>query len=222
MTTRRLVSYLMMRLEIMNNLAEQIIVDVLKERMALTDKQIWVRSQNRKIPVDTKLYIIVGLISAQTYSAQTYMETKIIDGEEKQYEVNKVNTIENIQIDILSRSNDAITRRWEIIAALNSIYAKQKQEANYFKISRVPASFIETSSAEGSSQLNRFSITFPCWVWYKKETELSENNDYYDDFSNRVDDAKTIGNEDGLIEFRIQGNAWVDSDDWDETESWMN
>lgn len=192
-----------------NTLAEQVIIDILQERMALADGQIWVRSQNRKIPTDTKLYIIVGMISTQVNSSQTYMEERIINTITKQVEVNRVQTLENIQVDILSRSNDAITRRWEIIAALKSIYAQQKQEANYFKICREPASFLDTSSAEGSSQLNRFSITIPCFVWYKKETVLEEEYDYYDDFTQRVDDANTIDDADGLIEFEIKGDEII-------------
>jgi len=193
----------------MNSLAEQVIIDILQERMTLSDSQIWVRSQNRKIPADTKLYIIVGMISTQVNSAQTYMEERIINTITKQVEVNRVQTLENIQIDILSRSNDAITRRWEIIAALKSIYAQQKQETNFFKICREPASFLDTSSAEGSSQLNRFSITIPCFVWYKKETVLEEEYDYYDDFTQRVDDVKTISEADGLIEFEIKGDEII-------------
>ena len=192
-----------------NTLAEQVIIDILKERMNLLDDQIWVRSQNRKIPADTKLYIIVGMVSTSVNSSQTYIEERIIETRTKQVEINRVQTLENIQIDILSRSNDAITRRWEIIAALKSIYAQQKQEYNYFKICREPASFLDTSSAEGSSQLNRFTITIPCFVWYKKETILNEEYDYYDDFTQRVDDAKTIGEAEGLIEFEIKGDEII-------------
>lgn len=203
-----------------NSLAEQIIIDILQERMILSDGQIWVRSQDRKIPSDTKLYVIVGMVSTQVNSAQTYMEERIIETLTKQVEVNRVQTLENIQIDILSRSNDAITRRWEIIAALKSIYAQQKQEANYFKICREPISFLDTSSAEGSSQLNRFTLTIPCFVWYKKETVLNEEYDYYDKFTQRVDDAKTISEDNGLIEFSI--GQWEDLLTWIDYEEWFD
>lgn len=204
----------------MNSLAEQVIIDILKERMTLADSQVWIRSQNRKIPADTKLYLIVGMVSTQVVSAQTYMEEQIIDTLTKQVEINRVQTLENIQIDILSRSNDAITRRWEIVAALKSIYAQQKQEANYFKICREPSSFLDISSAEGSSQLNRFSITIPCFVWYKKETVLEDSYDYYDKFTQRVDDAKTIGEENGLIEFSL--GEWTDALPWVDYEEWVD
>ena len=46
-------------------------------------------------------------------------------------------------------------------------------------------------------------------MWYKKETVLNEEYDYYDDFTQRVDDAKTIGEAEGLIEFEIKGDEII-------------
>jgi hypothetical protein len=39
-------------------------------------------------------------------------------------------------------------------------------------------------------------------VWYEKVSDLPVY-DYYNEFSTRVDDESTIGQEDGLIEFEI-------------------
>ena len=76
-----------------------------------------------------------------------------------------------------------------------------------FKIMRLPNSFINSSVAEGGSQLNRYSITVGCMVLYEKIKILNpDNGDYYDDFDTRVDDEKTIGEIDGLIEFNITGD----------------
>jgi hypothetical protein len=119
-------------------------------------------------------------------------------------EVNKVQAREDLQIDIWSRSNAAIFRNWEIVAALQSIYAQQQMELVQFKIFRIPRSFINTSSAEGGSQLNRYTITISCFVWYVKETLLTtDKGDYYDDFTQRVDDRQTIGSDKPLIAFEI-------------------
>lgn len=108
-------------------------------------------------------------------------------------QISEVQTQEMIQIEVLSRSNDALTRNWEVIAAIKSIYAQQMQEVNNFSIARLPLSFLNTSSAEGGSDLNRYTLTFPAFVWYTKAKVLVNNGgDYYDDFSARVDDEKTI------------------------------
>lgn len=159
----------------------------------MPDNSIWLREQNRTIPNDNGLYIAVGLVSAQTIANIT--EIQDIDGVTN--ELNQVTQQEAIQIDIFSSAkntpdsvnNKAYLRHWEVIAALQSIYAQQAQEENYFKIARIPRSFVDTSSAEGGSMLQRYSITIICLVWYRKMKPLTS---YFDQFPVRIDNDKTI------------------------------
>lgn len=188
----------------MDKLAPQIIIDILTEEMDLDPATIWLRDQNRKIPDDKTMFLVVGLIDAHVMSNVTYMKEETIATVTKQHEINEVMMQEFIQIDIMSRNNDALTRKWEVVAALQSFYAQQQQELNNFKIFRIPGSFVNTSSAEGGSNINRYSITATCFVWYRKDTVLaSPLGDYYDDFTTRVDDENTIGTVTPLIEFEI-------------------
>lgn len=144
-------------------------------------------------------------VPGQTWDAQVAATT----------EVNKLQMREDIQIDIWSRSNAAIYRNWEVIAAIQSIYAQQQMELFNFKIFRVPRSMINTSSAEGSAQLNRYTITISCFVWYVKETLLTTNGgDYYDDFHQRVDVEKTIGTQ--VDQYDQQGATWDSGQTFDE------
>ena len=114
-----------------------------------------------------------------------------------QIEENTVQAREIVQVEIFSRSNNALMRNWEIVAALQSIFAQQTQEANQFKICRKPLSFLNTSYAEGGAQLNRYTLTFAAFVWYRKSKVLVNNGgDYYDDFSLRLDSEQTIGSGD--------------------------
>lgn len=196
---------------ITESLASQVIIDILNEEMKMPANAVWLREQNRTIPNDNGLYIAVGLVSAQTMGNTTEMQTLLNPdtGESAQYEINTVQQQESIQIDIFSNAIDpatgnptslAMLRNWEIIAALQSFYSQSLQEKNNFKIFRIPRSFIDTSSAEGGSMLQRFSITIMAFVWYRKQ-KLSGN--YYDDFTVRVDDEKTIATDSPLIEFEI-------------------
>lgn len=198
----------------MNNLAEQVIIDILKEEMNIDDNHIWIRNQNKKIPPEDGLFVVVGMVYSKTYGAVTQYVPKTITPEEpaEPYEIleqqQSVQTVDSIQIDIVSRDNSAITRRWEVIAALNSLYSEQQQEGDSFKISHIPTNFVNSSSAEGGSNLNRFSIVVNCFVWYKKYKDLVKDNDdginsYYDSFTTRADDEKTIGTEEPLIEFTL-------------------
>lgn len=197
----------------MNSLGEQIIVGILAQEMGLTSDgaaaNIWVRNQNRLIPEGRGLFVVVGMVDSEYLGATTQcipFETPDPPNPPIQgmLEVNQIVARENVQIDLFSRDDLALTRRWEIVAALRSIYSTQQQESNSFKIFRIPSSFVNSSDAEGGSTLNRFSIIIPCHVWYRKEKVLtSPNGDFYDDFKTRVDDEETIGTPDGIFEFQI-------------------
>lgn len=217
---------------IMDKTAEQFIIDILKGQLCLTDSQIWLRYQNRSVPPNTGLYVVVGMVDSRPVSAQTYMEERdnrparilaengdflvtedgayLSDETEiffREFEIQRVQTCDAIQIDLFSRDNAALLRRWEVMAALRSIQAQQTQEANFFKISRLPVNFLNTSGAEGGSNINRYTLTFNCFVWYQKETELSQVGGWFDDFRTRVDDENSIGTDTGIIEFEIVGDT---------------
>lgn len=182
----------------------QLIINILKFELGLADNRVWLRDENFVIPTDKDMFAVVGLMSAQTQSNVTFIDPRTEDDVVVEYQVNQVNQREEIQIDLLSRSSEVKKRSWEVIAALQSIYSQQQQELNNFKIFRVPTSFVNTSSAEGGSNINRYSITIACFVWYRKEKLLkSPLGDYYDDFTTRVDDAQTIGTDQPIAEFEI-------------------
>lgn len=185
----------------MNSIAEQIIVDIIATYMELNSQNVWVRDQNFKIPNTNDLFVIVGLVDSQIMAVNKQNEA-ITSPINSMSETMTVISRENIQIDVMSRSLDAIQRRAEVLMALASTYSVQKQEENSFKIFKVPVNFVNTSSAEGGSNLNRFSLTISAHVWYKKTKNLALG-DIYTSFDTRVDDAVTIGEADGLIEFTI-------------------
>lgn len=190
---------------------EEIFVEVIRDFMGLQANQVVVRDQNFKIPTDQRLYVIVGMVDSRPYSAQSYMETRYTpppDPEPFQVEVTRTQLRENIQIDIMSRDKKAILQRNDVYLAVNSIRCKQAQEENNFKIARIPTNFVNTSAAEGGSNLNRFTMTIPCLTWYEKVVTLSPTGgDYYDDFTTRVDDENTIGTPEGIFEFHIDENT---------------
>lgn len=178
---------------ITQQLASQVIIDILNQEMSMPSNSVWLRQQNKTIPNDNGLYIAVGLVSAQTIGNCTRMETLTnpATNQPAQYQICEVMQQEAIQIDLLSSSvnNYAMLRNWEVIASLQSFYSQQQQELNNFKIFRIPRSFVDTSAAEGGSMLQRYSITIMAFVWYRKQTLLdSPLGDYYDDFTQKVID----------------------------------
>lgn len=190
---------------LMKKPTEEIFVEIIREFMGLAANQVVVRDQNFKIPNDQRLYVIVGMVDSRPYSAQSYMETRFTEGsdpEPYEVEITRTQLRENIQIDILSRDKKAILQKNDVYLAINSIQCKQAQEQYLFKIARVPTNFINTSAAEGGSNLNRFTMTIPCLTWYVKENGMPAY-DYYDQFKTRVDDENTIGTAEGIFEFEI-------------------
>ena len=122
-----------------------------------------------------------------------------------QIEVNELVQQEWVQVDVCSKNMDAMIRNWEVIAAMNSFYSQSVQETNNFKIFRLPRGPINTSSAEGGSYLNRYTLTVPCFAWYRKETVMMAG-DYYDDFHTQVDDAHTLTSE--PQKYDVPGETW--------------
>lgn len=206
-------------------LVAQIICEIIRRQLCLPKTSVWLRDQNRVIPNDNGIYVIVGLVNVPAVIAsQSYIRDALVSDwdvaggkwdvpgqnydpsvQETNFdvkgqnfdrvgqtfdqqppaviEVQKVYQREDIQIDFLCRGNAGIKRNWEVIAALSSILSQQFQSYYSFKIFRLPRSFVNTSSAEGGSQLNRYSITFPTFVWYEKQTVLSPTGEmYYDAF----------------------------------------
>lgn len=191
----------------MEKMASQIIVDILRTELGLPQSHVWLDELNYNIPIDESLMISVGVVSVQPMGAKSSLKT---DDDEDVYEVIQTVQREDINIDIMSRSATVLLRKWEIIGALNSIYAQQMQEKYRFKIAKIPTSFVNTSLAEGGSQLARFTLSISCHVWYKKETLLApDGKKYFDEFKTRVDDESTIGTENGIIEFTIDENTEI-------------
>lgn len=196
----------------MPSVIEQTVADIIQNQMGLTNDRIWIQDQNRIVPTDEELYVVVGTVDETpigTHEEVTY--TEIPDTDPQEYVVTETLqavTHANVQIDIASRNLDAITRRWEILTALRSIFAQQAMEEVQCKVFRIPRSFTKTSGPEGGSNLNRYTLVIPCHMIFVTTNTLPPN-DYYDDFKTRVDDEKTIGQEDGLIEFEITGDSII-------------
>lgn len=190
----------------MIKLSSQLMLDIIAAEMNLPVDQLWLRNQNKKIPNDDKLYIVAGIVDSQPYSNSTDFEGTGDTYTETQTLVVK----ENIQIDVFSKGLVAAQRAWEVLAAMHSLFSQQMQESNNFKIFRLPTSFSDISSVEGGSQINRYTMIVVAHVWYRKTKALSQiGGSYYDDFTQRVDDDKSIGTPEGVIEFEINSTGIV-------------
>lgn len=135
---------------------------------------VYLVSPNVNLGKTDKLQIGIQSISSSILSNQTsYAE---IDGNFSEVKEVVVNDI--IQIDIKSRNNDARLKRFQVVTALNSTLSKQLQDKYGFRIFQIPSRMTNTSMAEGSAYIYRYTITVNC-----QYIERYVNNvDYYDKF----------------------------------------
>ena len=164
---------------------EEYIVDIIRTEMGLSQQNIWIHSQNRKIPPQSQeLYVTVGCVdflpisSKSTFKMVEATQTEPEHGEEIQTVYGRA----SIQIDILSRSLEARQRRAELLMALNSFYSKEIQEKYQFRIFELPQNFLNTSGLEGGSDINRFSLIIRAMISQDKVKET----EYYDTFNETI------------------------------------
>lgn len=193
------------------SLAAQALVRIFAQEMTLAPEQVFLRDQNFKQPNDKRLYLSIGLMSAQVISNVTDMIDIPLGTATQTVQRSKVVQREDVIVDVYSAGTEALFRHWEVVAALQSFFSQQVQESKQFKVFRIPRQFFNTSGAEGGSIINRYSIVIGCHVWYEKRKPLTNagGGDYFDDFKTRVDDEQTIGTDTPLIAFEINEKGIV-------------
>lgn len=153
---------------------EEYIVDIIRKEMGLNQQNIWIHSQNRKIPPQSmELYVTVGCVDFLPISSKSRYNP------DDDTEIQTIYGRASVQIDILSRSIEARQRRGEILMALNSFYSKNVQDAHQFRIFWLPARFINTSSLEGGSEINRFSLIIRAMI----SEDKVKSTPFYDTFN---------------------------------------
>ena len=153
---------------------ENYVVDIIRSEIGLDQNHIWIRSQNKKIPPNAdELFVVVGVVDYRPLSSKSYFDNT--KNQERQVVYGRA----LLQVDIFSRSTEARVRRAEVLMALNSFYSQEIQNKYQFRIFELPSSFINTSSLEGGSDINRFTISF-----YSMCSEVKiKPTDYYDTFN---------------------------------------
>lgn len=152
----------------------QLVCDVIQKSMGLEQGQVYLYNQKIDIPNDSRLYISVGEISCKPFGNS--IKTDGSGG--------GVNTIQStnfqalLDIDILSRSIEALNRKEEVLLALNSQYSESQQELNGFFIAKLSSAFLNLSELDGAAIPYRFKISVNIQYQITKSTPV----DYYDSF----------------------------------------
>lgn len=156
----------------------KLICDILQKQLDLSKEQVWIYNQKRDIPNDFNMYIVVDYQGQRIIGSvrrEKPTETGLV-------EYQSLHSLAVIRLDLFSRGNAARVNKDLVIMALNSTYSQQVQEANGFSIARNSFQVTNTSMAEGTAELNRYSISFN--VTYMSET--TKSIDYFDTFRKQV------------------------------------
>jgi len=163
-----------------------LLVNLIKYQLNLDNNHVVTYNQRIPIPPDSGLFVAIGLLGDKPYGHKIAYEQGFAPatstGEPQIAVLNEVQT-QNVQqiysIQIMSQSNEARSRRQEILFALNSTQAEQLQEKYGFKIANLPSSFNDVSIVEGASRLTRYAITFNVLTAYIRTIPVQ----YYDNFT---------------------------------------
>ena len=143
--------------------------DIIKNGLGLDESQVYLYNQKINIPIDSQLYISVGILNNSVFGNSLSYDS---NGNA----IQKINMKSTLGVDILSRSTEALFRKEEVVMALNSHYSQQQQEHNSFYIARIPSSFVNLSELEASAIPYRFH--FDVNIQYSREKLTTA--DYFD------------------------------------------
>lgn len=150
--------------------------EILQRELGLAEGRVYLWNQKIMQPIDSGLYIAVSIPFAKPFANNNRAAAVGSDLQEQQY----VSMMATLDIDIISRSEEALYRKEEVLLALASTYSEQQQTANGFYIAKLPpgAKFLNLSQIDGAAIPYRFKISINMQYCYSKAKAVS----FYDDF----------------------------------------
>jgi hypothetical protein len=155
----------------------QLFCDVLQQELfPNTTQRVWFWDQKVDEPTDDGMFIVCRVLNPKVFGNTN----KVCSGDIGAQQVQSAYMNVQLQIDVKSRSTEALDRLEEIVQALNSIYSQQQQEANAFKIFPVTNNIVDMSGLDGAAIPYRFVLSVK--IQYTKTT-IKRAAPYYDTFS---------------------------------------
>lgn len=154
----------------------KVVALILQQELGLKTDQVILSNEKFDIPTDDRLYVAITLMGSKPFGVKTEYVPDPITGE--LVEQQGVNAQELYSVVAYSKGATARQRYWEVPAALRSTFAQQQQEKNSFSIGYI-TQMRDVSEQDGTSRINRYSLTFAVLVAYRKTKPV----DYFDTFS---------------------------------------
>jgi hypothetical protein len=159
-------------LKLYTGTAMHLLADVIQNQLGLEDGRVYIYDQKIFMPTDDGLFVALSMMMCKPFGVKTEFDP-IADKE-----IQSCNFFATVQMDIISRSTEALTRKEEVVMALRSQYAERQQALNAFQIGSLPTGFTNLSSADGAAIPYRFSIS--CGLQYSQKKIVG--GEFYDTF----------------------------------------
>lgn len=145
------------------------IADIIAKELGLAPDQVLIENQKFTLPPDKRLYVSIKTLTSRAISNRNHF----VDGDSAQ----SVNMVSPVDIGIYSRTTEALTRKEEVVMALNSNYAKNQQQLNSFLIGKV-GTIVPLSNIDGAAIPFFFNINVNIQYAVSKQKPV----DYFDSF----------------------------------------
>ena len=143
-------------------------------------EQCWVQNQNKKIPIDDKVYLVAQMITPTTYANNVRRKDNAGGTFTSEYTSANFDTV---QLDIMSFGRELFDVQPLVLAAFKSVAAQQAMGKHGFRVMSLPTSIADTSALDGGDVINRMSITLQVFNQYGT---ILEESAYYDQFSEEL------------------------------------
>jgi hypothetical protein len=154
--------------------AVELVCDVIQTAMGLNNGQVYLWDQKINIPIDSNLYIAVGVQSCKPFGNKP----RYVGGSSSLVAQQSVNMYALLSIDILSRGPAARDQKEQVLLALSSPYAEAQMELNSFFIAPLSTNFVNLSHIDGAAIPYRFNISTALQYF----STLTTNPDYYESY----------------------------------------
>ena len=154
-----------------------ILGDIIKDFMILNDDQIYIYNQNFNPTNTSGLFITLGFNNSVNYSSVNRFNP---DTEQQELSINMK---ESYSINVYSKDSSSRIRKEEVIMALNSDLARNKQEEYFFQIAPITQGFVNVSDLEGEGMYNRFALNINILAHYNQVRDTL----VYDTFNNSIE-----------------------------------
>jgi len=149
--------------------------DILQNELGLDSAHVYLWDQKAFQPLDSSMYVVVSVLNCKPFGNNIRY-----DGSGSGLSaVQEVHMQAMLTLDIISRGPAARDQKELVIAALQSTYSQQQQEANSFYVGKISTGFTNLSMIDGPAIPYRYQIQVAIQYTVTKASPVQ----YFDTFA---------------------------------------